>query len=49
MNVVIGILRAVPSYVLMVVAAAILTSADALGAFSSQNAALIALFLFKYL
>ncbi len=45
MNVVIGILRAVPSYVLMVVAAAIFTSADALGALSSQNAALIALFL----
>jgi ABC-type amino acid transport system permease subunit len=45
MNFFIGILRAVPSYVIMVVVAAILTSADALGMLGSQAAALIALFL----
>jgi hypothetical protein len=45
MNFFIGILRAVPSYVIMVVMAAILTSADALGMLGSQTAALLALFL----
>jgi hypothetical protein len=45
MNFFIGILRAVPSYVIMVVMAAILTSADALGMLGSQTAALFALFL----
>lgn len=45
MNFFIGILRAVPSYVIMVVMAAILTSTDALGMSGSQTAALLALFL----
>jgi hypothetical protein len=45
MNFFIGILRAVPSYVIMVVMAAILTSADALGMLGSQTATLFALFL----
>lgn len=45
MNFVMGILRAVPSYVLMVVGAAIFSTSNTFAMFDAQTAALLALFL----